>query len=370
MYTCLGMEALERSKKRQPSLLTVLNDITPTVESDVRVFRFDLTRLLLSMRVPLSVVNKEITRDFISEHVGAASKYLTDRSNLAKEYIPAVMAHHNKETFDIFHKQQMSVQVDSTYRMGEWYGFIFRCVTDELEIITRPKLKRITRALKEADGLEELSSLVIHVVRDLVDYRLRYEGIECAHNTACEFIKCISGDRISINRRAFMNRNVYIAFPRMIFIDCHAHTFANCGKQIGEACEVADEFWSLHTAVFARSENHTNVWEQHAGIAMRRHNNTRWFAQRDAMEFIRVRWDVYVNFFLLPDHERCKSTSSLARLRAILCPQYWAALDEGAFNEAKQRLFNIRLELAIICEASKVYYSACYNIEGTEVLVI
>ena len=137
MYTCLGMEALERSKKRQPSLSTVLNDITPTVESDVRVFRFDLTRLLLSMRVPLSVVNKEITRDFISEHVGAASKYLTDRSNLAKEYIPAVMAHHNKETFDIFHKQQMSVQVDSTYRMGEWYGFIFRCVTDDIEIITR-----------------------------------------------------------------------------------------------------------------------------------------------------------------------------------------------------------------------------------------
>lgn len=76
------------------------------------------------------------------------------------------------------------------------------------------------------------------------------------------------------------------------------------------------------------------------------------------------------NVFLLPDHERCKSTSSLARLRAVFCPQYWEALDEGAYNEAKQRLFNIRLELAIICEASKVYYSACYNIEGTEVLVI
>ena len=357
------MKTRERTNSRQPSLYTVLNKITPNVPRDVCVFRYDLTRLLLSMRVPLSVVNKEITRDFISNHVGAATKWVTDRSNLAKEYIPAIVEIHHNETSEIFKDNLCSIQVDSTFRMGSWYGFIFRCVTDELEIITRPKLVRVARSLKEADGIEELSSLVISTVRDMIDYhRLRFNGALGAHIHACEKIKCISGDRISINRCAFMNRDVYQAFPKMIYLDCHPHTFAKCGEKIDLACTELHRFWINHTAVFARSENNVELWERHSNVAMKRHNNTRWFGKRDAMEFVMLRWIQYVNFYRLLEHDLKRDNSTVIKLRSIL----WPDPDNAAtYEQAKDRLFNIRMELAIVCESSKIYYAACYNLEGT-----
>ena len=359
------MMARKKSKQRQPSLLTTLSDITPNVEDRVRFFRYDLTRLLLSSRIPLSLVNKAMTRDFVDEYIGPANKYLTDRSNLAREYIPAIAGAHNKETFEIFKGKDFSLQVDSTVRMGTWYGFIFRCVTDDLDIVTRPKLKRITRSLKEAKGEGELSGLVIHVIRDMADYyQQRWGGQDGDHNEACRRVRCIAGDRLSVNRCAFMSQEVLGAFPNVLFIDCHPHTLANCRKAMDQACIICDEFWACHNAVFARSEDAKYLWEEHTDVAIKRHNNTRWFAKRDSMEFIRQRWDQYVNFFRLPENLNAQRTSSLAKLRSILCPECWDHNDQGRYEESKQRLFNIRLELAILCEASKCYYAACYNLEG------
>ena len=77
------METRKKARVRQPSILTVLTNVTPNIEDRVRLFRYDLTQLLLSLRVPLSVVNKDMTKDFISQYVGPAGKFLTDRSNLA-----------------------------------------------------------------------------------------------------------------------------------------------------------------------------------------------------------------------------------------------------------------------------------------------
>jgi hypothetical protein len=59
--------------------------------------------------------------------------------------------------------------------------------------------------LIEKDGAMELSSLVIHVVRDFLDYyRLQFDGNAGQHENVCELVKCISGDRVSINRCVFL----------------------------------------------------------------------------------------------------------------------------------------------------------------------
>ena len=360
-----GMETRKKARVRQPSILTVLINVTLNIEDRVRLFRYDLTQLLLSLRVPLSVVNKDMTKDFISQYVGPAGKFLTDRSNLARDYIPAILTKQNRDTYDLFKNKHISLQVDSTNRHGEWYGFIFRCVTDDLQIITRPKLKRINRHLIEKDGELELSSLVIHVVRDLLDYyRLRFEGNSGPNENVCELVKCIAGDRVSINRCAFMKPEVYHAFPRMIFLDCHPHTLANCCKVMNAECTAVEKFWSHHISVFARSEDAKTLWCKHATVTLKTHNNTRWFAKRDSMEFVRARWNNYVEFYRLPDHEHVKADISIARVRSIVCPEYWDINDNIAYQRAKDFLFSIRLEMAIVCEASAWYYSACYNLEG------
>ncbi len=41
------------------------------------------------------------------------------------------------------------------------------------------------------------------------------------------------------------------------------------------------------------------------------------------------------------------------------CPEYWDINDNIAYQQAKDFLFSIRLEMAFVCEASAWYYSAC-----------
>ena len=284
---------------------------------------------------------------------------MTDKSNLARDYIPAIEAAHNKETSEIFKGRRMSVQVDSTYRVEE-------CVTDDLHIMMRPKLKRVSRHLKEGNNIRELSSLVIHTVRDMVDYyRLRYEGLPGADDlAACANVLAISGDRLSVNRCAFMSHEVYLAFPQIIFIDCHPHTLANCGKILDESCTAQMQFWVWHNAVFARSEDARDLWAHYAGIELLEHNNTRWFAKRDSKTFVRNRWNQYVDFFRLPENSNCGRESSMFRMRNILLPELWNPNDLETTQANKERLFLIRLELAIVCEATIEFYKSCYNLEG------
>ena len=69
------------------------------------------------------------------------------------------------------------------------------------------------------------------------------------------------------------------------------------------------------------------------------------------MEFVRARWNNYVEFYRLTDHEHDKADSSIARVRSIVCPEYWDINDNIAYQQAKDFLFSIRLEMAIVCEA-------------------
>ena len=60
----------KRLASRQPSLFTLLEDINPTVDRKVIAFRFEVVKLLLSLRVPLATINREIFRDFVSHNIG------------------------------------------------------------------------------------------------------------------------------------------------------------------------------------------------------------------------------------------------------------------------------------------------------------
>ncbi len=49
---------------------------------------------------------------------------------MAAEYIPKVKLDAEIETYELFEKRLMSIQVDSTQRVGNWFGFVFRCIDD------------------------------------------------------------------------------------------------------------------------------------------------------------------------------------------------------------------------------------------------
>ena len=363
--------ALERALKnkiRQPALVTLLEDITPTLPQKVKDFRYDLTKLLLCLKVSMRSANSKLLHNFVNNYVGPVDQFLTDRSNLSKEYIPKLLYTFNKERVELLKDQYINVQLDSTYRVGDWYGFVFRCVTSDFKIVMRPVLKRMEGHLKEKDGKNELSSLLIHVVYDLWNYhQLRFLPNALPPDMNHRLVS-ISGDRVSINRFAFMNAHIYLSFPKSLFIDCHSHTLNNCGKKLDESCRYQFRFWERHLAVFARSSDTRHHWAEYAGTEMLEHNNTRWFRKRDVKEYIRNRWDAYVNFFREDVHGNIESDTSLYKLRKLLCEEYWDRNDDEAYALSKETYFLLRLELSVVCEASLIYYKACYNLEGKKII--
>lgn len=65
-----NMATRKRLAARQPSLYTLLEDINPTVDRKVIAFRFEVVRLLLSLRVPLAAINSEVFKDFVNNNIG------------------------------------------------------------------------------------------------------------------------------------------------------------------------------------------------------------------------------------------------------------------------------------------------------------
>lgn len=290
---------------------------------------------------------------------------------MAAEYIPKVKLDAEIETYELFEKRLMSIQVDSTQRVGNWFGFVFRCIDDNLNIVMRPKLVRIEGHIQEAKEAEELSDLVVYVVNEMVDFYQRRDAAG-GHNRnvlvydadARNRLVAISGDRISINRCAFMGRHIYHKFRNVIFLDCHPHTLANCCKHMDDGCLYQSSFWAVHNAVFARSEDARLAWCNFQGHEMVDHNNTRWFGKRDSKCYVRSVWDEYVKFFRRYNDDEVKKDSSVYKMRNILLEEKWDQNNMEAYQTSRDRKFLIRLELAIVCIASTEYYRACYNLEG------
>ena len=90
-----AMELRRKQKQRQPALATMLENITPTVLIQVRIFRHDITKLFLCLRVSMSSVGKQIVKDFVHNHIGP--NMLSDRANLSRDYIPAIDMSESKQ---------------------------------------------------------------------------------------------------------------------------------------------------------------------------------------------------------------------------------------------------------------------------------
>ena len=269
-------------KIRQPTLEKLVSDILPGVETKIKEFRLELVKLFLTFGVSMANTNNEDLKLFVTKYIGASSRYLSDRSNLSKDFIPKVYELHDNETFNALNNEYFSIQVDSTARIGEWYGFIFRTIDDDLVIRNRPVLKRLQGKLVEVNGRNQLSSLIKSVIRET--FRLG----DRLPSTLTEKFVSITADRASLNRCAFMGENIKLDFPNLQFIDCHSHTLSNCGKEIDENCHVQKDFWTLHNNVFARGEGARSTWVDYMGYSMVDHNNTRWFAKRDCKDWVRL----------------------------------------------------------------------------------
>ena len=265
---------------------------------------------------------------FNPSHCKGGGRLLTDRSNLAKHYIGAVnMDQRNREKMAL-KNSKFSVQIDSTRRVGEWYGFIIRSVTDELKINHRPRLIRMARHLNERKS-NELTALLTSIVYDVLNFNNDGNGIGNSNNN---FV-ALCGDRASLNRCSFQGEAIRSIFPGSLFIDCHSHTLANCGKALDKACYLQDEFWQLHNAVFARGETAKFRFHEFHGKAMIDYSETRWFAKREAKDWILKILNTgngYIKFFSQMCFRDVLPTTSINKMRNLICSQFWEEIEPGS----------------------------------------
>jgi hypothetical protein len=74
---------------------------------------------------------------------------------MAAEYIPKVKLDAEIETYELFEKRLMSIQVDFTQRVGNWFGFVFRCIDSTANIDSSSQVPTIVDFT-----MERLSSLI------------------------------------------------------------------------------------------------------------------------------------------------------------------------------------------------------------------
>lgn len=350
---CVDVQA--RSNQRQPQMVELLGNVTPTVPINIRVFRHDLVQFALAGKMSLDFLDTQLATTFFGTHVGP--HHLTHSSNLRKEYIKILVVESEKKIKDILRGRKFSVISDGTTRVGDWMVFVFRCVNDDGSIEQLVILRRYTKHLVEVrDNAAEFSSTMIAVCTGASGQDISEIGLSN--------LVAFMADRIQINRTTMMGPIIRMTCRYSIFVDCHPHTLDNSACQMDDKCAFLHEFWGLHNGVFSRSSKAKDVFSQHTGFRIEEHNNTRWFGEIDAKIIIRDRWELYCEFFDTPEYAAADSSSQFYKLRKLLRPAHWGLGGSVEYQEAALKYFHVRLELALSTEGSMPYYVTCYRLEG------
>ena len=141
-------------------------------------------------------------------------------------------------------------------------------------------------------------------------------------------------------------------------VGCFSHTLAHCGEQVDLVCKCLYEFMVLISGTFSRSSNAKSSLDLYIpGSSILDYSNVRWFAKKDAIEFIKIHFYEFVEWFRLSTDEFDNDpTTQYRKLRKALLP-------EVTGHDATW-LFNVKFEIAIVTDVTDAFRKACYNLEG------
>jgi hypothetical protein len=345
---CMKENLLQKLK--QTSMITKLSTVTPTLTDEIKKFRHDLLKVCLVCKWSPYALDKPLVRNFFMQHSKYGASGQTSAVNLLREYLPFFCKGYEDDTNAIIVKKKfVSICVDGTTKVGEWMGFVVRYVdeNDPLLIMQRCMLFRFKKSLAERRHFE-LSNTLLVVAASI------FMGSPDI-NEAFGRIVAFMADRASLNRTTLLGDHIKASFPNAVYLDCHSHTFSNAAKMLETQLESLGRLWELHVNAF-KGLNAKNVWTENMDKSMKTYSSTRWFSKRNVLVFVCQRWDEYTEFFNLAQFDDYKADTAIKKLRVVLNPNGDA--------EQLQRLFLIRLELAIICDCTRRLHEATYHLEG------
>ena len=304
---------------------TGLSRATPDAEI---MRRTHVVEAFLKAGVPLAKI------DYLRPLLESGNLRLTHSSHLAQliPFISSMELQRVKE--EIAEAQHVSVIFDGSTHLGEALAIILRFVGDDF--VVKQRLIRVRVLAKSLSGKE--------LTRELV------ACLSTTFQLPPDKVIAASRDGAAVNGAALRYMTVF--YPSVFDVICFSHSLDNVGERFNTP--TLAEFTQWWIALFARSPAARLAWRAQTSTSVKSFSATRWWSIFEVQ-------DQMLNHFgdILPFLSECEySPAARQRLLDIMENRY-----------AEYSHDQLKVELAVVIDAGKIFVEKTYILEGDGLLV-
>ena len=327
-----GKVALTTKEKRERDLALALERHDQeihrkgeTLPEEQKVYRARVVLAFMEAGIPLSKLDCPSLRDILED-----SRFRLAHSRHMMDLVPFILQEECSRTRSEVLGKFVSVIFDGTTRLGEVLVVVLRYIED-WEV--KQRLVRVD-FLQKSLNAEELARQIISVLSVTL-------SVECSNLIA------VMRDGASVNAAAM--RTVKVMYPEALDVRCISHTL----DLVGDKFKVPhlSLFFTLWISYFSHSSKLKALWKARTGKSIVTYSQTRWWS----------RWEVMHQAFLM-----FGDIEPFVRENEDVSPATRAKLLE--FFDDRQKLFLLKLELAVMVDVGANFVKATYTLEGDGLL--
>ena len=298
-----------------------------TLPEEQKVYRAKVVFAFMEAGIPLSKLDCPALRELLED-----SRFRLTHSRHMMDLVPFVLQEECSRTRGEVVGKFISVIFDGTTRLGEVLVVVLRYIQD-WEV--KQRLVRVD-FLQKSMNAEELARQII-------------SALSVTLSVECNNLIAVMRDGASVNAAAM--RTVKIMYPEALDIRCISHTL----DLIGDKFKVPhlSLFFTLWISFFSHSSKLKALWKARTGHSIASYSQTRWWS----------RWEVMNQAFMMfgdiePFLRENEDVSPATRTKLL-----------EFFND-QQKLFLLKLELAVVVDVGAQFVKATYTLEGDGLLAL
>ena len=328
-----GKQALTTKQTRERDLALALerhdaqtNRKGETLPEEQKVYRARVVYAFMEAGIPLSKLDCPALRELLEE-----SHFHLAHSRRMMDLVPFVLEEECTRIKREVSGKLVSIIFDGTTRLGEVLVVVLRYVQD-WEVHQR--LVRVD-FLQKSLNAEELARQIISALS--VTLSIEYNNLVAAMR-----------DGASVNAAAM--RTLKIMYPMALDVRCISHTLDLIGDKF--KVPTLSIFFTLWISFFSHSAKLKALWKTRTGQSIATYSQTRWWSRWEVMN------QAFMMFGDIEPFLRENDVSPATRAKLL------------EFFDDRQKLFLLKLELAVIVDVGAHFVKATYSLEGDGLLAL
>lgn len=298
-----------------------------TLPEEQKVYRARVVLAFMEAGIPLSKLDCPALRELLEE-----SRFRLAHSRHMMDLVPFVLQEEVSRTKREISGKLVSIIFDGTTRLGEVLVVVLRYIQD-WEV--KQRLVRVD-FLQKSLNAEELARQIISAV---------CVTLSIENNN----LVAVMRDGASVNAAAM--RTLKIIYPKALDVRCISHTLDLIGDKF--KVPTLSLFFTIWISYFSHSAKLKALWKARTGQSIATYSQTRWWS----------RWEVMNQAFMMfgdiePFLRENDDASPATRMKLL-----------EFFND-RQKLFLLKLELAVIVDVGAHFVKATYTLEGDGILAL